>query len=205
MVKELSIKDIEAIVHRDENRVMEAKETTGELVKGMQSGCAFLNTDGGWLFFKRPHSEPVNEKIASALFKGGEMEGWGRGIPDIYDLCKAAGMPEPEFDFVPNFVCLTIWFKTPITPYVNTPVNGQLNGYVNGYVNGDVNGDVRSLKGVLKEIYMIVYSNPGIKTLRVAEIRRKSESTVWKQLNELRKKGIIEYRGSDRSGGYYVV
>ena len=74
-----------------------------------------------------------------------------------------------------------------------------------GPVNGDVNGDVKSLKGVLKEIYMIVYSNPGIKTLRVAEIRRKSESTVWKQLNELRKKGIIEYRGSDRSGGYYVV
>ena len=51
MVKELSIMDIEAIVQRDENRVMEAKETTGELVKGMQSGCAFLNTDGGWLFF----------------------------------------------------------------------------------------------------------------------------------------------------------
>ena len=30
----------------------------------------------------------------------GEMEGWGRGIPDIYELCKEAGMPEPEFDFV---------------------------------------------------------------------------------------------------------
>ena len=50
-MKELTIKDIETIVHREENRVMEAKETTGELVKGMQSGCAFLNTDGGWLFF----------------------------------------------------------------------------------------------------------------------------------------------------------
>ena len=44
----MNIKEIETIVHRDENRVMEAKETTGELVKGMQSGCAFLNTDGGW-------------------------------------------------------------------------------------------------------------------------------------------------------------
>ncbi len=36
-MKELTIQDIETIVHRDENRVMEAKETTGELVKGMQS------------------------------------------------------------------------------------------------------------------------------------------------------------------------
>ena len=50
-MKELTIQDIETIVHRDETRVMEAKETTGELVKGMHSGCAFLNSDGGWLFF----------------------------------------------------------------------------------------------------------------------------------------------------------
>lgn len=28
-MKELTIQDIETIVHRDENRVMEAKETTG--------------------------------------------------------------------------------------------------------------------------------------------------------------------------------
>ena len=50
-MKDLTIQDIETIVKRDECRVMEAKETTGELIKGMQSGCAFLNTEGGWLFF----------------------------------------------------------------------------------------------------------------------------------------------------------
>ena len=50
-MKELSIREIEKIIHKDENRVMEAKQTTGELVAGMQSGCAFLNTEGGWLFF----------------------------------------------------------------------------------------------------------------------------------------------------------
>ena len=47
-------------------------------------------------------------------------------------------------------------------------------------------------------------NNPGIKIAQVAELRGKSESTVWKQLNELTKKGIIEYQGSDKSGGYYV-
>ena len=42
---------IKEIIARDENRVLELKKTTSELVKGMQALCAFLNTDGGWLFF----------------------------------------------------------------------------------------------------------------------------------------------------------
>ena len=50
-MKELTIQDIERMVHEDETRVLEVKQTTGEIVAGMQSGCAFLNTDGGWLFF----------------------------------------------------------------------------------------------------------------------------------------------------------
>ena len=45
-MKELTIQDIERMVHEDENRVLELKQTTGELKEGMQSGCAFLNTDG---------------------------------------------------------------------------------------------------------------------------------------------------------------
>ena len=51
---------------------------------------------------------------------------------------------------------------------------------------------------------MIVLNNPGIKIGQVAEARGKSESTVWKQLTSLRKMGLIEYRGSDKTGGYYV-
>ena len=51
MEKELTIKDIMEIVANDESRVLELKQSTGELSKGMTSACAFLNTDGGWLFF----------------------------------------------------------------------------------------------------------------------------------------------------------
>ena len=50
-MKKLTIKDIETIIHRDESRILEVKKTTGEIIAGMQSGCAFLNTEGGWLFF----------------------------------------------------------------------------------------------------------------------------------------------------------
>ena len=111
----------------------------------------------------------------------------------MVDACCAQGVPEPEYEVAGGFV--RIVFRRA------TKGDDSVNEGVNGYVNGDVNGDVTSLKGVLKDIYLIVLNNPGIKIAQVAELRGKSESTVWKQLNELTKKGIIEYRGSDKTGG----
>lgn len=47
----MTIEDIQALIHGDETRTLELKKTTGELKDGMRSVCAFLNTAGGWLFF----------------------------------------------------------------------------------------------------------------------------------------------------------
>ena len=151
-------------------------------------------------FRHRPHSVLVNEVIANALFKGGKTEGWGRGILDIFTLCKEAGLPEPEYDFVPNFVCLTIRFKNPLTPYLS----GDGNGGVNGDVNGGVNDGVKTLSESLKLVYSTVFSNPGIKANNVAALLDRPLPTVEKQLATLKKKGLIEYRGSAKTGGYYA-
>ena len=51
----------------------------------------------------------------------------------------------------------------------------------------------------------MIKNNPRIKIKRVAEVRGKSESTVGKQLVELLEKGFIEYRGSKKTGGYYLL
>ena len=47
----MTIEDIKKIIATDETRTLELKKSTGELKDGMHSACAFLNTDGGWLFF----------------------------------------------------------------------------------------------------------------------------------------------------------
>ena len=47
----MTIADIKKLIANDESRVLELKKSTGEQVKGMQTLCAFLNSDGGWLFF----------------------------------------------------------------------------------------------------------------------------------------------------------
>ena len=56
----MTIEDVKAIIHGDENRTLELKKTTGELKDGLRSVCAFLNTAGGWLFFG---IAPTNLKI----------------------------------------------------------------------------------------------------------------------------------------------
>lgn len=157
-------------------------------------------------FRRRPHSEPINEKIAGALFKGGKAEGWGRGILNIYTLCKDAGMPEPEYDFVTNFVCLTIRFKPPLRPYVSGEgVNEGVNGYVNGGVNGGVNEGVKTLTPSQKRVYDVVHDNPGLNTKQIADILNKSPRTVEKHLTFLRTKSLIVHKDSDKTGGYYPL
>jgi len=61
----MTIEGIKALIKRDENRTLELKKTTSELVKGMQTLCAFLNTDGGWLFFGiTPKLEIFGQKVS---------------------------------------------------------------------------------------------------------------------------------------------
>ena len=147
-------------------------------------------------FRKRPHSEPINEIIANALFKGGVSEGWGRGILDIYELCKEAGLPEPEYDFVQNFVCLTIRFKTPITPYVSG--GGELNGGIRGGLNGGLNdGPKKTLEYICQ--------HEGCNTKQISIGLDVPFDTIEKQIRILLKKGLIEHRGSKKTGGYYPV
>ena len=47
----ITIDDIKKLIAKDETRTLEVKNTTGELYKGMETACAFLNSDGGWLMF----------------------------------------------------------------------------------------------------------------------------------------------------------
>ena len=47
----LTIDELKILIQSDEHRQLELKKTTGELKDGMHTACAFLNTEGGWLFF----------------------------------------------------------------------------------------------------------------------------------------------------------
>ena len=45
----MTIDEIKKLIAKDETRTLELKKTTGELHCGMETACAFQNSDGGWL------------------------------------------------------------------------------------------------------------------------------------------------------------
>lgn len=147
-------------------------------------------------FIKRPHSAPINPTIAEVFFKSGVMEGWGRGLLNIVTECKVAGLPAPEFETIPDFVSLTIRFKEPLKPHLSGE-SGDQNGPINDPINGPI-------KGVALEILHLIQANPGIKKAAIAQQIGKSETTVKRYAKMLADANLIEYKDSNKTGGYFA-
>ncbi|MBQ5696996.1 MAG: winged helix-turn-helix domain-containing protein [Muribaculaceae bacterium] len=92
-------------------------------------------------------------------------------------------------------VTLVIRFKNSITPHRkgDDPVNDPINDPVNEPVND-----------VLKDILEFIKSNPGIKKTAIITHVGKSKATLTRYLKQLVNKNLIEYKGSDKTGGYYL-
>ncbi len=84
----------------------------------------------------------------------------------------------------------------------NEPINGTINGQ-NDPINGQ-NDPINILSEVEKEVLRIVRENAGISRISIVPIIRKSEVTVKRALRTLVKNGLIEYRGSKKTGGYFT-
>jgi len=60
--------------------------------------------------------------------------------------------------------------------------------------NGGINGGIKKS----------VADNPGIGVVWLAELIGMSERTVERAVADMKRQGIIEYRGSKKTGGYYI-
>jgi predicted HTH transcriptional regulator len=105
---------------------------------------------------------------------------------------------------------------------VNEPVNGSgdtINGTINKrhevvnganeVVNEVVNGHREvvneAVNEVVKTVFEAIKTKPGIKKPELQKITGKSHATIERAVDLLKKLSEIEYRGSDKTGGYYAV
>jgi ATP-dependent DNA helicase RecG len=118
------------------------------------------------LTVKHP-SRPFNPDIASAFFRAGLIEAWGRGTILILSECRQAGLPVPVFEFENTDFSVTIEAQkgtTQVTTQVTAQVTAQETAQVNELVERlvmSLDNDMsrQALQQVLKIKHLVHFRN----------------------------------------------
>ena len=89
-----------------------------------------------------------------------------------------------------------------INNQIDEGVNGGVNGGVSGGVNGGVNGGART--DIIKPVKTII-AKEGSKANDLAVTTGKSIRTTQRYLKLIKDMDIIEFRGSPKTGGYFIT
>lgn len=153
-----------------------------------------------------------NRRIGDFLKELNMTEGRGTGIPLIRKEMKNNGSPGPRFETDESY---SYFIATlPIHPVFagDGGVDDAINGGVEStdrqldkilkLISNESNGGV---DGGVKDIVSILLNVSGLNAGEIATRIDKSQRTTERYLQLLRKKGIIEFRGRPRAGGYYLT
>lgn len=135
---------------------------------------------------------PVNPMICSALYQCGFMEQSGRGLLLIYQKCVETGMRPPKWN-TKDGSGVSVTFYAP--DWVGENAGRQADDAINDAIK-DLPVD--------RKVHELICLFPGVKVMKLATMLRISRPTVDRIVRKLKFEGLIEYRGSKKTGGYYV-
>ncbi len=121
--------------------------------------------------------------MSDLFYHFGLIENWGTGLLRIIDYSKSYGIGEPEFEHIQG--ALVIRFFKLSADGLNDGLSGELN--------------YKQKLG-----YQTIKQKKGINSKQLSELFDIPFSTVDKQIRVLLSKGLIEGRGSKKTGGYFV-
>ena len=139
------------------------------------------------------YSKIRNDGLALALSYMKEVEGWGGGVARYFSDWTAAGLPRPKLEETPGFFRVVFVRKKRVRP--GEPVNEPLIEPLNETVN----------EPVKVALVQAIRNSPGIGRSELMRIAGKSRATVTRALTALVGLKIVEHRGSDKTGGYYLT
>lgn len=142
---------------------------------------------------KKSHlSLPVNPDIAQIVFLRGYIEKIGRGTIKIIAACKQAGLKAPAWTTDSNTVKLTFL--------------GDTKNYnvIDGVIDGAIDGVTEDVRTKLKQILTMLIENEGLRAVHLGERVDIPVSSLERYIKQLREAELIEFRGSPKTGGYYL-
>lgn len=140
-----------------------------------------------------------NPTIAGCVYLTGMIETWGRGIRKVFDECRKHGCPPPVCE-----VCEgnpgDIQVRIDAAPDTLLGASAEISY---GVVNSSEKFG-RTIKRTIKDVlFDAITSHPGIKAPELMEISGRGRTMVTDALSVLVNEGLIEYRGSRKTGGYH--
>jgi len=143
---------------------------------------------------------PKNPSIAKFFIQLGRVDELGSGVLNVYRYLA---------DYAPGKTPLFIEGNTfkMILPLEESALGRDASGEDYAQLVRATLGEVasNSVKDRLVEISQIIANKPGIKVKGIQEEVDVSRETIKKDLKVLIDKGLVEYRGSLKTGGYYPV
>ena len=130
-------------------------------------------------------SRPRNKIIAQAFYDMHLTEFYGSGIKRIREECKTNGNASPTF-------------QEKMNTFTTTYFPRQLDETIK--LENDSTYDPLS-NLVLK----IINENPRISLAKLIKLTGKSRATITRVTSLLQKMDLIEHRGSNKKGGYYII
>ena len=111
---------------------------------------------------------------------------FGEGVDRMFREMAEAGLPAPEYR------------QNEFMVYATIRQHGDVVGQLNGELNGELNA---SQKATLQ----FIIEHEGCTASGISEMTKIPFSTIDKHVRVLLKVGMIERRGSKKTGGYYPV
>jgi ATP-dependent DNA helicase RecG len=174
---------------------------------------------GGLYGNARPENFPNvsdyrNLVIAESMRVMGYVNRFKRGIETAQLDLKNNGNEPAEFD-LNTFGVFGVIIKEKSIEKINADFSkpwedGTLNADIlkDGSLNGSLNDDILkdgTLKNDLTKILELIQKQSGITQLSIIKEIEKGRRTIFRYLNILKTKGLIEYKGSKKTGGYYLT
>ena len=125
-------------------------------------------------------SRARNRLLARAFKEAGVIEQYGSGIERIKSACKKSELKEPLFEEFSHGFRATL-FKMEVS----------------SSVSGGVSGGVSQLLEFIK-------SNPNLKAQQLSDNLNQPLRTIERWLKQLKDDNKIEYKGSNKTGGYFI-
>ena len=130
-----------------------------------------------------------NPKIAAFLHEYDYVQEFGEGVDRMYSEMSKAGLPAPEYQR--NSFMLNAIIRNGVVNDVDDAVNGVVNDAVNL---------TASEQNVLQ--YISTHSQATIQN--IADSIGRSKTTVDRAIRSLKKKGMLDRKGSDKTGEWLI-